>query len=382
MAISSFSNGRKNVTVVGQDNLGQDREVQAVVRSDGIKAMAVDSRTVVESTFGFDQNPDTWFKIVNTGAEGDTWTIDIAATTNDPSAPDRDIPAYQKIFTVLAGEVGDEIKFRDRVIQELNADSVFKTTSSLKAVKATDRAIINIRSESFSLSGEFFERPNAGDFDVTVTGTAVVVIGFDNLISRSKPVSISRDFDSPHRLGLFGITGEVRVTAKELSDLFIEQATLDGLGVVKDLGVNGSGTAKEFIIPASTTTDLFIQELRLFGQGNGIQYKGWLTSNNPLNNGVLIEVQSDNVLTQFPVLFTTADIKNKFAFGLGATGFKLDLASGRDEFIGVFTFENPFIIRVAGTFTQDDYIKVTVRDNLTSTQSELEFFAKGFEKEP
>lgn len=382
MAISSFQNGRNNINIVGKDALSQDRRIQSIVRGDGITAMPIDGTVSVTSTFGFDQNPDSFFRIVNTGAEGDTWTIDIAGTNNDPSSPDRDIPAYQKIFTVLLAEVGDEIALRDRMIQELNADTVFKDTSELKAVKATDRGIINIRSESFSLSGEFYERPNAGDFDITVTGTAVVVIGFDNLLSRSKPVSISRDFDSPHRLGLFGITGEVRVTAKELSDLFIEPASLDGLGAAFDMGVNGSVTPVEFLIPASVNTDVFIEELRIFGQGNGIQYKGWLTSNNPLNNGVLIEIQSDNIVTTLPTLFTTADIKNKFSFGQGATGFSLDLAAGRDEFIGVFTFANPFIIRVAGTFTTDDHIKITIQDNLTATQAELEFFAKGFEKEP
>lgn len=381
MAISSFNNGRKPVHILGRDNLGQDRELQSIVRSDGITAMPIDGTVSVTSTFGFDQNPDSFFTIRETGAEGDTWTIDVAATTNDPTAPDRDIPAYQKIFTVLLAEVGDEIALRDRMIQELNADTVFKD-AELKAVKATDRAIINIRSEAFSLSGEFYERPNAGDFDVTITGTAVVIIGFDNIISRSKPVSISRDFDSPHRLGLFGITGQVFVTPKELSDLFIEPASLDGLGVAFDMSVNGSVTPQEFIIPASVNTDVFIEEIRLFGQGNGIQYKGWLTSNSPLSNGLLVEIRSDNIITTLPLLFTTADIKNKFSFGQGATGFSLDLAAGRDEFIGVFTFKNPFILRVAGTFTTDDEIKITVQDNLTSTQAELEFFAKGFEKEP
>ena len=382
MAISSFNSGRQLTNIVGKDSLAQDRLLQSIVRGDGITAMPIDGTVSVTSTFGFDQNPDSFFRIVDTGAEGDTWTIDIKGTNVDPSAPDRDIPDYQKIFTILAVEVGDEIKLRDRMIQELNADPVFKTTSELKAVKATDRGIINIRSEGFSLSGEFYERPNGGDFNVTVTGSAVRVLGFDNLISRSKPVSISRDFDSPHRLGLFGITGEVRVTAKELSDLFVEPASLDGLGVVTDMSVDGSVTPKEFIIPASQNTDLFIEELRLFGQGNGIQFKNWMASNQPLSAGLDIEIQSDNIVTNLPSLFTTADLKNKFSFGQGATGFALDIASGRDDVIGVFTFANPFIIRVAGTFSTDDHIKITINDNMTATQSEMEFWAKGFEKEP
>jgi len=385
MAISSFNNGRSNTTLVGKDSLAQDRKIQSVVRGDGITAMPIDGTVTVTSTFGFDQQPDSFFRIINTGGAGTTWTIDIGATTNDPSTPDRDIPAYQKIFTVVAGEVGDEIKLRDRIIQELNADSVFKTNSFLKAGKASDRAIVHIYSEAISLSGEFYERPLSGDFAVTIGGSpgdGVVVVGFDNLISRSKPVSITRDFDSPHRLGLFGITGDINVTPKQLSDLFIEPATLDGLGVVTDMGVNGAGTPKEFLINASATTDVFIEEIRLFGQGNGIQFKNWMSSNQPLTNGLQIEIQSDNITTQLPILKTTADIKNKFSFGQGATGFALDIASGRDDVIGVFTFANPFILRVAGTFTNDDHISITINDNMTSTQAEIEFWAKGFEKDP
>lgn len=370
----------------GLDGLSAFRRVQTKVRGDGLNALVTDATVVVETTFGSDQQPDSFFKIVDTGGAGTTWTIDIAATTADPSSPDRDLPAYQKIFTVQAGEAGDELKFRDRVIQELNADNTFRNVVFLKAEKATDRGIIHIFSDKFSLSGEFYERPLAGDFAVTIGGTpgdGVVVVGFDNLISRSKAVSITKDFDSPHRLGLFGITGSVLVTSKELSDLFIEQASEDGLGVNFDMGVNGSVTPVEFFINASATTDVFIEELRLFGQGNGLQYKGWLTSNNKLNNGLLIEIKSDNIITTLPLLFNTADIKNKFSLGQGdATGFKLEQASGRDEFLGVFKFANPFIMRVQGTFSTDDYIKVVVQDNLSATQSELEFLAKGFEKEP
>ena len=372
--------------IAGLDSLAAFRRVNTKVRSDGLNALATDATVVVETTFGQDQQPDSFFKIVNTGGAGTTWTLDIAGTTADPSVPDRDVPAYQKIFTVLLAEEGSEIQFRDRVIQELNADSTFRDTVFLKAEKATDRGIIHIFSEKFSLSGEFWERPLAGDFNVTIGGTpgdGVRVLGFDTLLSRSKAVSISKDFDSPHRLGLFGITGSVFVSAKDLSDLYINQASEDGLDVTFDLGVDGSVTPVEFLVTASPDTDLFIEEIRLFGQGNGIQYKGWLTGNNPLSNGLSIEIQSDNIITQLPLLFTTADIKNKFSLGQGdATGFQLDLASGRDEFIGVFKFSSPFIMRVQGTFTNDDHIKITVQDNLTATQAQLEFLAKGFEKEP
>ena len=359
------------------------RTADVVQRSDGKNALATDARVIVESTFGFDPLPDSWFQIINAGTAGDTITIYIAGTTADPSVPDSDVPAYSKTFTVLAGETGNELALRDRIITELNTDPVFKDTCKLKAFDVTDRAIVHISSEKFSLSGEFWERPNVGDFDVTFTGDVAINIGFDNFVSRSKPISISRDPDSPHNLGVFGISGTVNVQAKDLDDLFIENA-VDENGS-PDLTVNGSiASPKDFMVKASEVTDIFVEELRFYGQGNGITYKNFLSQNNPLTNGVEVEIKSDNTTTTLPLLKTTADFKNKFAFGRGSSGFSLDVASGRDDFLAVFTFNNPFIIKVKDSFGvgNDDYIRVRIRDNLASGIAEFEFIAKGFEKEP
>jgi hypothetical protein len=357
------------------------------VRSDGLNALATDATVVVESTFGFDQQPDSFFRIINTGGAGTTWTIDIAGTSNDPSTPDRDLPAYQKTFTVQAGEVGDEIALRDRIIQELNADTTFRQTCFLKSQKATDRAIVHIYSEAFSASGEFYERPSSGDFAVTIGGSpgdGVVVVGFDNIISRSKPVTITRDFDSPHRLGLFGITGNVNVTPKELSDIFIQDATDDGTPTGdNDMTVNGSVTPQYFYINASADTDLFIEELLFDGQGNGIKFGNFLSQNSALTNGVVVTIKSDNIVTTFPLLKTTEDFKNKWAAlsGSGAN-FRIDVQAGADEMLAILSFANPFLIRVAGTFSTDDYIQIKVQDNLGPSIARFNFRAKGFEKEP
>jgi hypothetical protein len=375
--------GRKRFYLIGEDDLAAVRQANIITRSDGRKALCVDSRTVVESTFGFDQQPDSYFRIINTGGAGTTWTLDIAGTSNDPSTPDRDVPAYQKIFTVQAGEAGDEIAFRDRVIQELNQDSTFRQTTFFKAQKATDRAVVHIYSEAFSASGEFYERPNAGDFAVTIGGTpgdGVVVVGFDNIISRSKPVTITRDFDSPHRLGLFGITGNVNVTQKDLSDLFFEEAKYLGSD---DLRVDGSVTPVPFRIPASATSDLFIENIVFHGQGNGIKFGQFLSKNQPLTNGLLVTVKSDDIITTFKAILTTEDFKNEFAALSGdGANFRIDVQAGADEFLAILRLPNPFLIRVAGTFSIDDYIECQVRDDLSSGLANLHFQAKGFEKEP
>jgi len=372
--------GRNNSQVIGSDSLGALRQVNTKVRGDGLTALVTDATVVVESTFGFDQQPDSFFQIVKTGAANDTWTVYIAATTNDTTSPDRDVPAYTKIFTVQAGEVGDEIKLRDRMIQELNADTTFKNTVYLKAKKATDRAVVHIQSTKFSASGEFYERPLAGDFDVTVTGTAQVVVGFDNLISRSKPVTISRDTDSPHRLGLFGVTGTVSVTQKELSDLYVAESMNAGS---PNMTVNGSVTPVNFTVPASSTTDVFIEHLIFDAQGSNIQFGKFISQNTAITNGLQITIKSDDVTTTLPLLKATEDFKNKFA-ALSGSGdnFQIDKQSGSDEILAIFSFPNPFVLRVQGSFTTNDYIEVRVQDNLSSNIARLNFRVKGFEKEP
>lgn len=370
--------------LAGSDSLAAYRRVNTKVRSDGLTALVTDATVVVESTFGFDQNPDSFFRIVQTGSAGCEWTVFIAATANDPTSPDRDAPAYSKIFTVTAPEVGDELSFRDRIVQELNADTTFRNTCGLKAQKATDRAIVHIYSENFSASGEFWERPNAGDFNITIGGSpadGVVIIGFDNLISRSKPVTISRDYDSPHRLGLFGITGNVRVEQKDLADLFVAEALNSGSN---DMRVNASlASPIDFTIPASAATDLFIEMLIFDGGGNGIKFGQFLSKNTTLANGVEVTIKSDNVTTTFPVIYTTEGFKNKWSALSGdGANFRIDVQAGQDEMLAILKFNNPFIMRVAGSFSTDDFIRVRIRDNLSSQLIRFNFRAKGFEKEP
>jgi hypothetical protein len=370
--------------IAGRDSLGTWRKASTKVRSDGLTAVVTDATVVVESTFGFDQQPDSFFQVINTGGAGTTWTLLVKGTANDPSAPDRDVPDYTKVFTVQASEVGDELKFRDRIIQELNADTTFRNTVYLRANRATDRAVVHISSDKYSASGEFYERPNAGDFNVTIggaPGNGVVVVGFDNLISRSKPVTISRDTDSPHRLGLFGVTGTVNVTSKELADLYVQEAMYSGSS---DLRVNGSVTPVDFLI-MPTTTQVFIEHLIFNAQANGVQFGKFLGQNTALTNGVLVTIKSDNVVTNFPIIKSTEDFKNKWAALSGdGANFKVDLQAGRDEMLAILSLPNPFLMRESGAFGagNDDYIRIRIQDNLSAGLQDFRFRVKGFEKEP
>ncbi len=383
--------------LIGDDNLAVSRRAQVIVRTDGIKALAVDSRTVVESTFGFDQQPDSFYRIIDTGGAGTTWTVFVEATSVDPSSPDRDVPSFTKVFTVVAGEVGDEIKLRDRMITELNASSAFKDDSLLKAEKATDRAIVHIFSTALSTTGEFYERPLGGDFDVTIGGApgdGVVIIGFDNFISRSKPVTISKDFDSPHALGQFGVVGDVNISFKDLDDLFFQFATDDGTPIVEAGGtgdenmlVDGSVTPVDFNVPAQADTDIFINAMIFRGQGNGIKLNQFFSKAGAggLTNGVVVTIKSDNIVTTFLPLHTTADFKNRWAALSGSlASWDLAVEASADEGVAVLAFQNPFIIKVAGAFGagNDDFIRVTIADDLTSGVAFFDFIVRGFEKEP
>ncbi len=383
MGGNGWSGLQDKTYIVGYDSLANFRQVNTVVRPDGQNALCMDGQVEVRSTFGYDQQPDSFFQILNTGVAGDTWTIYIAGTNSDPTTPDRDLPAYTKIFTVVAGEVGSELVLRDRIIQELNSDPVFKSTCFLKAQKATDRTIVHIQSTKFSVSGEMYERSAAGSFAVTTTGSAQCVLGYDNFISRSKPVTISRDIDSPHRLGLFGVTGSVSITFKELADLFIQDAQYLGSS---NMTVNGSLVSPiPFTVTPKANTDIYIDTLFYHGAANGIKFGQFMAKNSALTNGIKLSIKSDNVVTDFPLIYATEDFKNEFAALSGdGANFSLMIQSGRDEMLSILKFPNPFIIRAQNTFGigNDDYIKVEIRDDLRAGLFELNFKAKGFEKEP
>jgi len=383
MSLDEKDSGRGFTEIIGRDSLGNIRRIQSVVRGDGITAVPIDGTVIVESTFGADPLPDSYFRIINTGATNDTWRVDIAATAADPTSPDRDLPAYTKTFTIVAGEVGDELKLRDRIVSELNLDTVFKDDCLLKAIAVVDRSIVHISSTAFSLSGEFYERPNAGDFDVVVTGTAQVVIGFDNMLSRSKPVVLDRDPNNPHRSGVFGISGSVTVTAKDLADLYIQEATNVTYG--NDMRQDGSVTPVDFIVAPSIITDIFIEHMIFDAQGNGIKFGQFLNKNQPLTNGVEVTIKSDNTTTTFPVLKSTEAFKNKWAALSGdGANFRIDVQSAADEILAILTFNNPFILRVSGTFGagNDDFIRVRIQDDISTQIGRFNFRAKGFEKEP
>jgi len=362
------------VRIFGDTGLSPDVETKA-----GKNRLLTDAIVTVEEVFGQDPLPDSYFRIDNTGAENDTIKIDVAATTADPSVPDRDVPAYTKTFTTLLAEVGDEIALRDRIVSELNTDSTFTDTCFLKANAVKDRSIVHISSRKLSMDGEFYERNGAGDFATTVTGTASTTDGFDNFVSRGKSTSLARDPDNPHRLGILGISGSVTTIPGAIGkrfDAFFKN------GGSSDMLVDGSVTPVTFRIEADATDDLFFEQIRMFGGGNGIKFGKFLSQNVTLTIGIEVTIKSDNETLVLQLIKSTEDFKNLFSFPSG-DAFRIDVQSGSDQFLAIFEPPVTFPIRKSGTFGagNDDYVQIKIQDDISSGLSQLEGLGVGFKKE-
>ena len=359
--------------------LGNDESYCAdVLLQSGIRRLQTSAAVTIEEIFGKDPIADSYFKITNAGAVNDTVRVQVASTTHDSSAPDRDFTAVDLTYTLVAGDVGDEIQLRDNIIIYLNTQSSFTngpgSGGGLKAQPVKDNPIVHITSR---YKGDDSERPNVGDFAVTTTGTTTVQVGWSDFIQRAKPSSLARDPESPHNLGILGISGTVSVLPGAIGSRYFEYFKYS---TSSDMRVDGSSTPVVFTIPISTTDDIFISQIRLFGGGNGIKFGQFLAKNVPLTNGIKVEVKSDDQYKQFPLIKSTEDFKNLFSFPSG-NDFRIDVQSGADQIISIFKPDVSSVLRKLGTFSTDDYVKITIQDDLTSGVSQLEAISEGFTKE-
>jgi len=166
-------------------------------------------------------------------------------------------------------------------------------------------------------------------------------------------------------------TGEVSITPAPISDLFIENALDSGSA---DLRVDGSSTPVDFKINAITTKDILIDRISFYGGGNNVQYGQFLSKSSPsggLANGIELTIKSDRNTKVFPLIKRTEDFKNKFAST--ASDFSIDIQPGKDQFLAMLIFKNPFLLKKAST----DFVQVKIQDDLDSGLAELEFIARG-----
>lgn len=329
----------------------------------------------IEQLFGQDDIADVWFAIGDfddcngVGSAGDTIRVQIVAGCNA-----TEYPAVDVTYTVQASDVAadlPELAVRDGIVTALNADANFST--SWKAERIKDNGIVYITSE---FRGEVGERPTTNDFTVTATGTTTVTPAFLDILRRGKSTSLARDPENP-RVGVLGISGSVNVQASSVDNIF-EQDLLDGSN--NDLTVNGSGTPVDFRLEAQAGFDLFIQEIRIHGLGNGIQFQKFLNLNSALTNGLEITLKSDDITSVFQLIKTTDDFKARWS-SLG--GFDLDIQSGADHVLATRRFPDTAlpVLRSQGEFTTDDFLQLRVQDNLSGV-NELFCTVVGFVKEP
>lgn len=331
---------------------------------------------------GQDPVPDTFFTVLTAGAVSDTVRVQIAATVNDSTSPDSDLPAVDVTYVLVAEDVGDEHKLAENIVEALEADGNFQTAFlEADVIEGGQRPIIHLSSSEFSLTGEFHERPNFGDVAVTVTGSTTINIDSDNqkLVSRAKPTSLARDPDNPHRLGIIGISGTVKSIADEVDEL-IELFAEDG-GGSNDLTINGSGTPVEFTIDAEAAGGRVrvIEAIKVYGSDGNIKVgnSNFLGLNSPISNGLEIQVTKDSTTTVFRNVKTTSDFLARLS---SSPSNSLIIPSSGVDYINC-TFDlvsrNIQLKLEPGT---TDQIKIIVQDNLSSV-NELFLVAEGFLEE-
>lgn len=344
--------------IVGSDEL----YAADVILEDGLRRLATTKKVNVESLSGVQEAATNYF-FINSVADGQTLTLTIAATEG--------APAYSKTFTVGVGE--SKIAFTERIVLELNQDFA-GFQPYYRAIQIEDNAAVFILAKTIGEAGEAL---NIDDFNVT--GTVDSSRGFNNLQRRTSTVQASLSTKDP-RLAIFGIQGTVSSVDASVQGIFVIQPYANNDPAQIDLNVNGSGTPVEFTFPMDALDDFIVTEIRIFGLDSNISFGKFLGRNSAIPNALTVEIKSDNEMVTLPVIETTEDLADKFAFG-GGDNFQLYKQSGSDKFLASF-LTSTFPLRRSGTFGtgNDDYIKITVGAQLSQVV-ELQAAVVGFRQE-
>lgn len=348
-------------TITGGDGV-HEADVNLI---DGFKYLRVFGVQAIESLRGFDPIADTWFYIGNetdssgAGNIGDQVRVQIAA--GDVPA---NFPAVDLTYTLVAGDVGNEETLATNIAAYLNSQVSFNTL--WRAQKISNSGCVYITSRK---PGGQYERPNVGDFQVTTTGTTTVTVAFDKIIRQNKITSLARDPADP-RQGILGIQGSVVQTEGDVTNRFQT--------VFPDLLVNGSVTPVNFDITADPVEVKFITSIVLSGRANGIKFGQFLSSPS-LTNGIQISFKSNNFSATREPVKTTDDLLDFHAED--PDNFTLFIQAGGDKFTAVLEFGSPLELRPQGEFALNDFIRISVRDNLTAGTLQLRAIVNGFNRE-
>lgn len=319
----------------------------SVILEDGLYKLATTKKVNIESLSASIPNASNYVEFEEV-SEGDTLTINIAATDTSP--------AFSTTKTVLAGE--DRFSFTSRVLLELNQDFVnFQPYFRCSRVK--DNSILFFEAKTI---GEAGENLAVDSFTVSGTGTIALTLtrAFDNWERRSAVIQASKSSDDP-RLGIFGISGTVENRDVSIDGLLVIQPYRNNDPLQINMNINPTGD-QVFTFPMDALDDFFITEIRFFALDSGIQFTNFLGRNGPLTGGIKIEIKTDNDVIELPLIKTTEDFADKFAFG-GGDNFQLYIQSGADKMLASF-LTPAFPLRRSGTFGigNDDYIRITIQD--------------------
>lgn len=157
-----------------------------------------------------------------------------------------------------------------------------------------------------------------------------------------------------------------------IGNLFFDYAT--NVASV-DMNVNGGGTPVTFDIAPHPTLDKVIGSMVFEAFDGGIKIDTFLGQNSELSNGIVIEVKSENEVFSFRPIRNTQEFDSLFSFGSGRS-YEVIFASGNDSLVARFGSATPFVLKPVGTYATDDYIRVTINDNLSNV-NKLRFLAVG-----
>ena len=204
------------------------------------------------------------------------------------------------------------------------------------------------------------------------------IVDSNNTTSQDNAIVVLRDETSGLDAQIISEDGQRKLVVKStiipeaIGNLFFAHALNNGS---EDMNVNGSGQPIDFTVPADATRDIIIESLAFESFASNIRIDKFLSLNQPLSNGILVEVKSEDTCFQFLTIKNTNEFDSHFAYGPGRS-FRLTIASGNDALVSRFGPASPFVLKKQGTYAQDDYIKVTVSDNLSSI-NKLAFLAFG-----
>lgn len=184
--------------------------------------------------------------------------------------------------------------------------------------------------------------------DIKASSTTRIV-GNDELFA----ADIAKSQDGINRLKV-----DSEVSPKSIGGLFIDSFSNNGSTA---LNINASGAPVEFTIPLKNE-DTAISSISIYGRDNGIQFGQFLAINQTIT-GIIFEIKSDDNVFSSPPITITDDFRNKFC--ISPRDFVIDVFSNEDVFTAAFVSPSPIIIRGQNTFTTPDYIKVTIRDNIS-----------------